>query len=85
MSQSTPAFNCDFPYSLSEDEALKLDYVRSTLTVLCDVFGMASVKNKNGTPECTVKSLHEMLWGLSTELDNIVLGYESRMSRPVIN
>ncbi len=78
MNQTPTAFDCQFPYRLSDDEAHELEKLRGLLTVLTDLSGIASLHQKHGTANFTLDDLHETFWGMSDRLETIIKNYQKR-------
>lgn len=78
MSETITAFDCQFPYRLSDDEAHELEKLRGLLTVLADLSGTASLHQKHQSPNFTLDDMHEMFWGMSDRLETIITNYQER-------
>lgn len=81
MSKTITAFDAEFPYRLTEEEAYKLEQIRSLLSVLTSLSGSTSILHPIRPPEFTNTELHEALWGLFVPINAVVEGYQSRVKK----
>jgi hypothetical protein len=76
--QTITAFDAEFPYRLTEEDATKLEQLQGLLTVLTHLSGTAALLDKNRTPDFTNQELHQALWGMNDILDSVVTNYLER-------
>jgi hypothetical protein len=78
MNQTIPAFDAEFPYRLTEEDATRLEQLQGLLNVLTHLSGTAALLDKNRSPDFTTQELHQALWGMNDILNTVITHYIER-------